>query len=108
MTYLATNKTAKNGQSNSLLDQITHFVPKVENTISNFQASNALVTGWAFRERKQDAEGEAWLNNQIQQFPNNKYLQWSKAKLENKDDPAFADLRTNPNVRILEELMTIQ
>ncbi len=108
MNYLAINKTAKADQAKSLLEQITQFVPSVENTISNFQASNALVTGWAFRELQQTAQGNEWLNNQIRQFPNNKLLLWSKAKLENKNDTTYSAIAGNANVRILEQLMKIE
>lgn len=98
-----TSKNSIKGQQ--LLKEITGFVPQIENTISNFQASNALVTAWAYKALGQADQADIWLDNQLKKFPGNKLLEWSKVKWKDEASKINAPETRNANIRILEALI---
>jgi hypothetical protein len=103
--YLAQGSAKNKNLSQQLLNEITGFIPQIDNTISNFQASNALVTAWAYRELGQPEQADIWLDAQIKKFPGNKLLEWSKVKWKDEASKISAPDARNANIRILEALI---
>ena len=103
--YKATISSKNKKAGEQYLKEITGFIPQIDNTISNFQASNALVTAWAFKELGQAEQADVWLDSQIKKFPGNKLLEWSKIKWEDEASKINAPDTKNANIRILEALM---
>ncbi|MBX3240342.1 MAG: DUF5107 domain-containing protein [Chitinophagaceae bacterium] len=103
LRYLAGNK-----KSDRYLDEIIGFTPVIENTIRNFIPSNALVTAWALEKKKNKTEALAWLNGQIEKFPQfEKALQWSKSMFEKSADTDLSEDHKDAGMRILEAVKMI-
>lgn len=96
MEYLAGN-----GKSEIALDRILKFTPRIDNTVSNFIPSNALVTAWALEKKEGWAKAISWLDEQIAAHPA-KALQWSKAMFEGNGPIQLAEEEKDASIRILE------
>ncbi|MEP7268059.1 MAG: DUF5107 domain-containing protein [Saprospiraceae bacterium] len=59
MEYLSKKNDPK--AAKVILDRITSFSPKVENTVGNYFTANHLVTAWAMEKLKNKAAGNEWL-----------------------------------------------
>ncbi len=84
LTYLCFTNTGKKNEANALLQKITAFEPKVDNTVRNFMPSNAIITAWAYEKQGVKEKGLQWLDVQLKAFPANKLIQWSKDVFEGK------------------------
>lgn len=108
MEYLCSRKLKKeNGEK--LLDHILKFTPRIDNTISNFIPSNALVSAWAIEKREGRSKAIAWIDQQITAYPRFQIvLQWSKGVFENRDSTgALPESNKDAGVRILESLLDL-
>ena len=107
MEYLCNTKLKKAG-SEALLNHILKFTPRIENTVSNFIASNALVSAWASEKKEGRAKAVEWINQQITLYPHlRKALEWSRDMFENKATPEIRDTQKDAGMRILEALVTM-
>ena len=94
-------------KANAALNNIIHFSNNINNA-ENVNASNAIISLWAFNKLNKQAEGTAWINTQIQNNPDDKWLQWSKQMSE---QPAITDwnsAETNTNISILKTIANVQ
>ena len=107
MEYLCNTKLKKAG-SEALLNHILKFTPRIENTVSNFIPSNALVSAWAIEKKEGRAKAVEWINQQITLYPHlRKALEWSRDMFENKATPEIRDTQKDAGMRILEALVTM-
>lgn len=108
MEYLCNTKLKKAG-SEALLNHILKFTPRIENTVSNFIPSNALVSAWAIEKMESKTKAVEWINRQITLYPHQrKTLEWSREVFENKALPAMTDTQKDAGMRILEALVTME
>jgi lipopolysaccharide biosynthesis regulator YciM len=106
MDYLCYQQTGKKQEAQASLQKVIGFKPKIENTVSNFLPANHLVTAWAMEKLNGKPEAVKWLNAQVNEYPDNKILEWCKQVFENQL-PAKADT-TDAEVRILVRLMQLK
>jgi len=103
MSYLCYQQIGEKKEAQESLQKIIQFKPKIENTVSNFLSANHLVTAWAMEKLGRKTEAVEWLNEQIEQYPDNKILEWCKQVFENKK---IENTEINASGgRILEQLM---
>ncbi len=104
MEYLCGRQLKKAG-GEALLDHILQFTPRIDNTVSNFIPSNALVSAWAIEKRENKAKAVEWIDQQIAAYPHLlTVLQWCKDLFENKSVAALPGGNRDAGVRILEAL----
>ena len=65
MTYTRYMQTGKTKEATALLNKITAFNPKIENTVIDFLPANDLVSAWAITKLDGKATAENWLNAQV-------------------------------------------
>lgn len=107
VAYLCYQKLKKQ-EGDALLDHIIRFTPRIDNTVSNFIPSNALVSAWAIEKTEGRTRAVEWLNQQIEAYPRMlKTLQWSKAIFEGKDTSVPTVANKDAGVRILEALLAL-
>ncbi|KIC96545.1 hypothetical protein OI18_01805 [Flavihumibacter solisilvae] len=105
LTYQCKNKMHDSSGNAALLRQITGFHPRVDNTVRNFQASNTLVTAWAYNELNEADKGREWLQQQLLAFPENKLVAWARSVFFKQNLMSLSESEKEPNQRILEALM---
>lgn len=105
ISYLCFQHQKNVTAAHDALEKIIAFQPKIENTVKNFIPANALVSAWAYEQLNQKAAGINWLNNQIQLFPANKELLWSKSVFMKENKITLTALEKDANTRILERLI---
>jgi predicted membrane protein len=105
MNYLCYQKLNKTAWADDMLKRIIKFEPRVDNTVRNFLPANALVTALAFERLNMRNEAIQWLDIQIQDFPGNKLILWSKAVFEKDKTFVLLENEKDANVRILEQLI---
>ncbi|MEX6686175.1 DUF5107 domain-containing protein [Danxiaibacter flavus] len=103
LTYLCLTNTGKKNDATALLQKITSFEPKVDNTVRNFMPSNAIITAWAYEKLGEKEKGLQWLNDQLKAFPENKLIQWSKDIAEGKAS-SLTSAEKDAGVRVIEAL----
>ncbi|HTN08836.1 DUF5107 domain-containing protein [Agriterribacter sp.] len=104
MEYLCSRQLKKAG-GEALLDHILQFTPRIDNTVSNFIPSNALVSAWAIEKKESTIKAVEWIDQQIAAYPHMlNVLQWSKNVFENKRVTDFPELNKDAGMRILEAL----
>lgn len=94
-----------NHAASNELNQIINFNASANNE-RNVQSSNALVTVWAYEKLNQKQTGIQWLNEQMQLHPEDNWLHWAKAILDNAADRS--EMTANSNARILQYLLLKQ
>ena len=102
MAYLCYQKIGESNQAIDALKMITQFVPKIENTVSNFMPANHLITALAMEKLSGRAVGEKWLNEQVNLYPDNKILSWCVDAFKNKQMSAGDN--SDASVRIISKL----
>jgi tetratricopeptide (TPR) repeat protein len=103
--YLIYKQMGAHDRADTALQAILRFSPRVDNTIKNFIPANTLVTAWAYQAvQKQDQAGQ-WLNQQIEAYPGNPVIIWSKAVFEKSEWIAFPEKIKEANIRLIEKLM---
>jgi Tfp pilus assembly protein PilF len=107
MEYACNRKMNKKG-NNVLLERILQFTPRIDNTVSNFIPSNALVSAWAIEKKEGKAKAGEWIDQQIILYPHlRKALEWSRDMFENNKPPVLPDTPKDAGMRILEALVTM-
>ena len=104
MNYLCFSQQKRSAEAQSLLNRIIQFEPRIDNTVRNFAASNALVSAWALEKLNRKNDASQWINKQIGEFPDNKLLLWSKAEFEHNKTFVLTEADKDVNVRIIEQL----
>ncbi|HRP33807.1 MAG TPA: DUF5107 domain-containing protein [Agriterribacter sp.] len=108
LEYLCNTKLRR-GETEALLDHILRFTPRIDNTVSNFIPSNALVSAWAIEKREGSDNAVKWLDQQIADYPRmREMLQWSKNVFEKKPVGVSQVFNSDAGVRILEALLTLE
>jgi hypothetical protein len=69
LSYICLQKLNQKTASAANLDKILAFKPGIHNTIMNFQPANHLVTKWASEARGNSLDWNAWMKQQMDQFP---------------------------------------
>jgi len=105
MTYLCYQQTGKTARATALLQKITAFKPKIENTVIDFLPANDLVTAWAIEKLSGKQKAAAWLDGQVKQFADNQIIIWCKQVFEHKESSAIIN---DPEVRVLQRLMQLK
>ena len=102
----ACNRQMKKKGNNVLLESILQFTPRIDNTVSNFIPSNALVSAWAIEKKEGRAKAVEWIDQQITLYPHlRKALEWSRYLFENGGIPVSGDTQKDAGMRILEALV---
>jgi len=92
-------------KSDAILDRILQFTPRIDNTVSNFIPSNALVAAWAMERKLGREQAVAWLDGQIEAYPAvADALRWCKDMFREGRAVQGAADEKDANVRILEAL----
>jgi tetratricopeptide (TPR) repeat protein len=108
MSYLCYEKMNKPDLAKAALRKIISFTPKVENTLANFLAPNALVSAWVIEKETSREKAVEWIDGQMKLFPDREILNWCKKVFtENKQSP-LQGAATNATVRVLEQLMQLK
>ncbi len=105
MDYLIYTELNKTKEAGVALRKIIQFLPKIENTVTNFFPANSLVSAWAIEKKSNKAEAVKWLDRQIKEYPENKTLGWCKKMFENK--PGGKPDIDDPEVRLLVKLVKV-
>ena len=103
MSYLNYRRMSNTAKANAALNNILLYTNNI-NKAENVNASNAIISLWAFNRLNKQEEGRAWINNEIKDNPDNQWLQWSK---QMSDQPTITDWNntvTNTNITILKAL----
>jgi len=100
--YVSKNETEK---ATIYLQKICDFTPRVENTVRNFFAANALISAWAFDKLNNHQKAIGWLDNQIRAYPEYEILPWCKSVFEGKEIPLSPAVLTDANLRIIGKMM---
>jgi hypothetical protein len=103
MDYLCYSHLKKMTDADKSLQEIIQF-----NSTQNFYPENALATVWAYEKLDQKEKVREWLDKQLQAFPTNKKLLWSKSVIDRNNDLALCETEKNANVRILEQLISMK
>ncbi|HEY4154922.1 MAG TPA: DUF5107 domain-containing protein, partial [Puia sp.] len=106
LAYLCYLQLGNKTNAEQALKNIIAFVPKRENTVSNYLSVNTLVTAWALEKMNRREEGLRLLDQWIQKDPSNKMAAWCKQVFENQ--PAAVppkDILKDEGVRIIEEFI---
>jgi len=103
MDYLCYSHLKKSEDAHKSLQRIVQF-----NSTQNVYPENALVTAWAFEKLNQKDKAIEWLDKQIQAFPGNRKLLWSKSVFEGNNSITLSTTEKDANVRILEQLMLMK
>jgi tetratricopeptide (TPR) repeat protein len=107
LTYYCNSGLNRNAGNTALLDSIIQFTPRVDNTVRNFQPSNALVSAWAYKALNNPEKGSEWLENQVNSFPENKTIAWGRSVYEQKEITVLSVTEKDANLRILEAFMKL-
>lgn len=103
MEYLSV-KDKNSAAAKNLLKKITDFEPKVDNTVPNFIASNALISAWAIEKASGKTAAEQWLNQQLKAFPEfENVLAWCLQSFSSKG-AADNKIHSDGNIRILQAI----
>jgi len=105
MTYLCYLQTGKTKEATALLQKITTFKPKIENTVIDFLPANDLVTAWAIEKLSGKQKATAWLNLQVKQYADNQIVMWCKQTFEHR---AATSITNDAEVRVLQRLMQLR
>lgn len=100
----------KNANGALLLDRILKFTPRIDNTVSNFIPSNALVSAWVIEKKESREKAVEWMDQQIAAYPRfQAVLQWSKAVFERKDTTVtLPESNRDAGVSILDALRNME
>lgn len=104
MSYQCLIAAGKKQQAAEMVKRILQFTPRIDNTVRNFQPANTFVTAWAYQHTQQAGKGTAWLKEQVQQFPDNRIVQWGKSFFEKDNAVQLKATEKDANVRIIESL----
>jgi tetratricopeptide (TPR) repeat protein len=107
LNYYCNEKLGKKTANEKLLNEIVAFNPRVDNTITNFQPANELVTAWALKALNTPEKSTAWLNQQAAAFPGNTSIAWAKAIYEGTAYDATAVLEKDANARVLAAFLSL-
>jgi predicted Zn-dependent protease len=97
MSYLCYTRSGKSAQAKSSLERIVQMSRP-------YPSANDLVTAWAMEKANQKEKATQWLQERVNEYPENKILLWSKATFENKPTNEILKGEQNATVRILEEI----
>jgi tetratricopeptide (TPR) repeat protein len=97
MSYLCYTRSGKTAQAKSSLERIVQMSRP-------YPSANDLVTAWAMEKANQKEKATQWLQERVNEYPENKILLWSKATFENKPTNEILKGEQNATVRILEEI----
>lgn len=106
MRYLCYQKLGKTKEASISLQKIIAFVPRIQNTVSNFFPANHLITAWAIEKAKGRTEALQSLNNEIKKYPADKILFWASQVFEKKQPPT-TDIK-DANIAMLRALMELK
>jgi tetratricopeptide (TPR) repeat protein len=106
MRFICYQKLNKSKEANSYLQKIMDFTPQIQNTVSNFFPSNHLISAWAIEKSKSRDEALQWLNNEMEKYPGNGLLLWSKETFERKQ--AVTSDTKDANISMLQALMELK
>jgi lipopolysaccharide biosynthesis regulator YciM/ribosomal protein S16 len=82
LSYRILQTTGKHKQAARYLNKIGAFNPAVENGVRNFLQGNNLLGAWALRGTKGYTKAQDWLHEQLERYPNDDILKWSKEKFD--------------------------
>jgi tetratricopeptide (TPR) repeat protein len=108
MSYLCYEKMNKPDLAKAALQKIILFTPKIENTLANFLAPNALVSAWVIEKETSKEKAIEWIDGQIKSFPDREILKWCKKVFTEKKQVPLQGAATNATVRVLEQLMQLK
>jgi predicted Zn-dependent protease len=108
MSYLCYEKMNKPDLAKTALQRIISFTPKIENTLANFLAPNALVSAWVIEKEISKEKAIDWLDAQIKLFPDRKILNWCKKVFIEKKQLPVQGAASNATVRVLEQMMMLK
>lgn len=104
MEYLSL-KDKNSSTAKNLLKKITGFEPKVDNTVPNFIASNALISAWAIEKVDSKTAAEQWLNEQLKSFPEfESILAWCLNSFSKNGTADTGKIQSDGNTRILQAI----
>lgn len=102
LQYVCLKQLNKLDSAQILLKKITAFKPGIYNTIRNFQAANNLITKWAYNELHESFDWNAWMQTQINKYPQFKEaFNWVLSKANNNNDSSLAS--EDPWMRVIDE-----
>ena len=107
LTHLCYEKMVEKKPTETFLQKIIHFRPRIENTVRNFIAANTLVTMWALEKSNGKDKAENWLSEQTEKFPDNKSLLWVK-EIFQSNKSGIPDMEKDASMRIFEELENLE
>ncbi len=108
MSNLCYGKMNKPDLAKAALQKIISFTPKIENTLANFLAPNALVSAWVIEKETSKEKAIEWLDGQIKSFPDREILNWCKKVFTEQKQMPLEGASTNATVRVLEQLMQLK
>jgi hypothetical protein len=101
LLYL-TEKDKKTEAARLYLQKIISFNPAINNTISNFFASNALISALAISQAENKESAYRWLKQQENSFPEfTATFEWSKNIIDGNNNAAIPDNAADSNLDIL-------
>lgn len=104
LDYLCYTNLGETEKANKLLNKITSFVPRIDNTVMNFLPANQLISAWAIEKTSTPQKAEAWLKQQTLLFPTNKIVQWTYGVYTQKQTHQLNEDEKDGEVRIIEKL----
>ena len=105
INYLCLINTNKKIEANAMLQRVTSFKPRIDNTVRNFVPVNALITARAFDKQNKHNNSIEFLDEQIKNYPRYKTLLWSKSVFEKNNNVILSINEKDANTRIIEQLM---
>jgi hypothetical protein len=106
MSYLCYRELKNKTEAEKSLRRITQFVPRIDNTVSNFHPANHLITAWAIQQTSDTNKANEWLNDQITKLPGNKTLLWAKETFNNGRSAKVNN--NDPTIRLLNRVSSLR
>ena len=107
LQYICLTKLNQPYNANVLLNKIIDFEPGISNTIRNFQPANNLITIWAYEAKNDKFDWRAWMNIQIDKFPQFKErFNWVIDQSSNTDK--IVDNYEDPWQRVITSFINIK
>ncbi len=108
LAYECYSRLGKTSEAQQALQNIIAFIPRRENTVSNFLPAATLVTAWALEKTNKKEQAVQLLNEWLKKDPANKTAAWSNQVFENHLQAAPLEItKDDETVRILEALLQL-